>query len=280
MIFNIITIFPEMIADALKWGVLGQACQKGLITCNIINLRDFSEGAHKQIDDKPYGGGEGMLMMAEPLEKALKACGHHASSSKHCNGTPATRTSSSAEAKKAVVYPSPQGVPWLQADARHWAGVYTELTFICGRYGGVDQRILHHFVDHEISVGEFVVSGGEWPALLMIDSISRHFKGVLGHPLSLQRDSLQNYLLEAPQFTKPRQWQKWSVLEVFLNGDHKKIERTRFLLSLLITQKKRPDLYQKYRAICDKGVIKKDEAEAQSFLSSLSNLNKEVLGLS
>ncbi|MBE8162594.1 MAG: tRNA (guanosine(37)-N1)-methyltransferase TrmD [Bdellovibrionaceae bacterium] len=238
MKFNIISIFPEMIEQALSCGVVGRGVKNNTLSVNIVNLRDFATDKYQSVDDKPYGGGDGMLLKPEPMAKALASLG--------------IKNTSTSNAEKPrshkVVYLSPQGEKWTHNKAQDWAKNCQEVTLLCGRYGGLDQRILDLYVDEEVSVGDYVLSGGELPALTLVDSISRFIPGVLGHEDSARKDSFSEYLLEAPQFTRPAVFQSLQVPEVLMSGNHKDIEKYKKDLSISVTQQKRPDLYESYLA--------------------------------
>lgn len=241
MKFNVISIFPEMIEQALSCGVVGRGVKNKKLEVKTINLRDFAEDKYKTVDDKPYGGGDGMLLKPEPMAKALESLGIKSKDRLMGN-------LQKLESHK-VVYLSPQGSLWTDGKARTWAKDCQEVTLLCGRYGGLDQRIVDLYVDEEISIGDYVLSGGELPALTLIDSISRFIPGVLGHEDSANEDSFSNSLLEAPQFTRPSVFQSLQVPEVLINGDHKKIDKYKKDLSISVTQSKRPDLYEQYLAL-------------------------------
>jgi len=222
MNFQIITIFPSLIKDMLSYGIIGKALKSNLININTWNPRDFSEDASKRIDDKPYGGGPGMVMKAQPLIKAiLHAQQHHDSSF--------------------VVYMSPRGSNFNQNKAKEFSKK-KNLILVCGRYEGIDQRVLDKKVDEECSVGDFVVTGGEIPALLVTEAVSRFIPGVLGDSQSVDDDSFSQGLLEYPQFTRPEKDESGEVPEVLLSGDHEKIAKWRLKKSILKTYKNRPDL--------------------------------------
>tara|TARA_Y100000817_G_C16838136_1_gene536737 strand:+ start:766 stop:1581 length:816 start_codon:yes stop_codon:yes gene_type:complete len=224
MKFNFITLFPDFISPFLEEGVLGRAHKKNIIESKIVNPRDFTEDVHKTVDDKPYGGGDGMVMLSEPLERALVSI------------TPL---------KHKVVYLSPQGSLWDNHKAQKWSESETQITFICGRYAGIDQRFINEYVDEEISIGNYVLSGGEVPAIVVADSMARFLPGVLGNHNSAFEESLQNNdLLEAPQFTRPDTVGDQVVPSVYRSGHHKKIQQAKEALAWVVTMKKRPELIQ------------------------------------
>lgn len=221
MKFHFISVMPGLIEEGLKFGVIGSAFKKGICNYQITNPRDFTKDLHQTVDDRPFGGGDGMLMMAEPLDQALQ----------------------SLETSGPVYYLSPQGKVFDDSMARELAGE-NELTFICGRYGGVDQRFLNKNQIKEVSIGDFVLSGGELASLVMVDAIVRHKPGVLGHSASANEDSFAKGLLELPYFTRPQEWQDKRIPAILLSGDHKKINAFKEHMSLVTTLLKRPDLLQ------------------------------------
>jgi tRNA (guanine37-N1)-methyltransferase len=221
MIFDILTIFPQLPSSVLAEGILGKAVKEGKVTVRIINLRDYTTDKHQVTDDRPYGGGEGMVMKPEPIYRAIQAM-------------------KAEDAGTRVVLLSPQGRLYTQAVAREMS-TYNHLFIICGRYEGIDERILH-FVDDEISIGDYVLSGGELAALVLIESTTRLLPGVLGSPDSAARDSFMDGLLKYPQFTRPQVWQELEVPSVLLSGDHEKIALCRRKEALKQTLLKRPDM--------------------------------------
>lgn len=223
MKFRILTILPDLVTAALKEGVVGQSVQNGELQLEIVNPRDFTEDKYHRIDDRPFGGGDGMVMMIDPLVRALKSL---------------------ADKNGPVVYMSPQGRKWNDNLARSWAKEYSEITLICGRYAGVDQRFINRYVDAEISVGDYVLSGGELAALVVMDTLARHLPGVLGNPLSSERDSFHDGLLEGPSFTRPNQHDLGDVPEFLMSGNHQNIALLRTAISQALTRLRRPDLIQ------------------------------------
>ncbi len=221
---NVLTLFPKLVSDAIAWGVVGQSLKHNILSVRVADLREFTQDPHRTVDDRPYGGGDGMIMLAEPLALAMKSLGDEAG---------------------VRVFLSPQGERWSDKLAREFARDLenSNLTLVCGRYGGVDQRFLNSFVDRQISVGDFILSGGEFAALSVIDSIARLLPGVLGNEKSQSQDSFANGLLEAPQFTRPEEIFDQAVPEVLRSGDHQKIFEFREALSLAVTRERRPDLF-------------------------------------
>lgn len=223
MKFAAVTIFPEMFEAVTRFGISRRAFENGIATLNSINPRDFATNQYKTIDDRPFGGGPGMVMMPEPLEKAIDAA----------------RQSVGAGCK--VVYLSPQGKPLTDALVRELAG-QPSLVLLCGRYEGVDERVIERQVDLEISMGDFVVSGGELPAMMLVDAILRTLPGVLNDAQSAEEDSFAAGLLDCPHYTRPEHYEGMSVPEVLLSGNHEKIRVWRLTESLKRTRERRPDL--------------------------------------
>lgn len=224
MKFNILTLFPGLIFPFLDEGVLGRSIKKGVLNVNVIDIRSFARGKHKVTDDRPFGGGSGMVMKPGPIYRALKSIDMDSGST--------------------VILLSPQGVKFDQPMAWKLAE-YDQITLICGRYEGVDERIISNQVDMELSVGDYVLSGGELGALMVFDAVSRLVPGVLGCDYSNKEDSFEDGLLEHPQYTRPRIFNDEEVPEVLLSGDHEKIRRWRREQALKRTLSKRPDLLKK-----------------------------------
>ncbi|MGI6372813.1 MAG: tRNA (guanosine(37)-N1)-methyltransferase TrmD [Caldicoprobacterales bacterium] len=224
MRIDILTLFPEMFEPILGTSILGRAREKGILTINPINIREFAKNKHRQTDDYPYGGGPGMVMSPQPLFDAF----YHV-----LDGSP--------DAK--VIYFTPQGKTLNQEMAKEYAR-QSHLVLLCGHYEGVDQRVIDRFVDEEISIGDYVLTGGELPSMVFIDCVSRLIPGVLGSDLSAQDESFSNGLLEYPHYTRPQTYEGMSVPEVLLSGHHEKIDRWRKKESLRNTLIKRPDLLE------------------------------------
>ena len=220
MNINIITLFPE-IFEALNYGLLGQAIEREDIKINIFNLREHQINKHGQVDDKPYGGGQGMVLMAEPLEKSL-------------NDVPTNVLGR-------VINLSPQGSLLNHQKAKELSSL-SSISIISGRYEGIDERFISQYVDEEISIGDFVLSGGEYAALSLIDSLSRFIPGVIGNKISVEQDSLSQGILKGPVFTRPENFNSELVPEVLLSGDHKKIQEWKDNQALERTLKRRPEL--------------------------------------
>ncbi|MCF6767071.1 tRNA (guanosine(37)-N1)-methyltransferase TrmD [Thiotrichales bacterium 19S11-10] len=228
MKFGIISIFPEIIQAALSYGIISRALDKKLVTCDYFNPRDFAEDNYKTIDDRPFGGGPGMVMLYEPIIKAIQAA-------KEVVGQDAV-----------VVYLSPQGELLEQARLNQFAGDQLSIIFLCGRYEGIDQRIIDEYVDYEISIGDYVLSGGELACAVMLDGMLRLLPKVLNKALSYQEDSFFDGLLDCPHYTRPRVLSSGSkVPDVLLNGNHAEIERWRDMMRLGKTYKVRPELIER-----------------------------------
>jgi len=224
--FDVLTIFPELIESVLSESIIGRARKNKLIEVNAINIRDFSINKHKKVDDYPYGGGNGMVMMAQPIYDAYHSI------------------SDSLDYKPHVIYLSPQGTVLTQRKAEQLKQS-KHLMLLCGHYEGIDERILDEIVDEEISIGDYVLTGGELPAMVLVDCISRLIPGVLSSEDSYSDESLYNGLLEYPQYTRPSVFNGRNVPEILLSGHHSKIQVWRRRQSLKRTYRKRPDLINK-----------------------------------
>lgn len=224
MNFNVITLFPEALEDMLSFGVIGRAIKDKRIKITFFNPRDWSENKHRRVDDRPFGGGAGMLMMYDPLYRTLMAIKDQ-------------------DADTRVIYLSPQGRPLKQPVCNQLATV-NSITLLCGRYEGVDQRFIDEHVDQELSLGDYVISGGELAAAVLIDAVSRQIPGVLGDETSAQDDSFMTGHLGYPQFTRSEILGQSGVPEVLLSGDHKKIAAWRVAQALERTKQRRPDLME------------------------------------
>ena len=219
----IVSLFPEMFSAVSEHGVTGRAVDQGKVVLNHINPRSFTTDRHRTVDDRPYGGGPGMLMKIDPLQQAISAA----------------RASLNGEPK--VVYLSPQGRQLDHSKTVELAAL-DSLVLVAGRYEGVDERLIQSAVDEEISIGDYVLSGGELPAMVLIDAITRQLPGVLGHELSAQEDSYADGLLDCPHYTRPEVFEGREVPEVLLSGDHERIRRWRLKQALGRTLERRPDL--------------------------------------
>ncbi len=225
MQFGIVTLFPD-IFDVLNYGVVGRALERELLTVTQFNPRDYSIDKHHHVDDRPYGGGPGMVMLAEPLAAAI------------------TAAKQAMRPNTKVVYLSPQGKPFTQAVART-AQEQASVILVCGRYEGIDERIVTDYIDEEWSIGDYVLSGGEFAALVVIDTISRLIPGVLGHADSAAEDSFAAGLLDCPHYTRPEVFNGQAVPPVLLSGNHAEIARWRMQQSLTRTWQRRPELLEK-----------------------------------
>ena len=218
MKLSIITLFPEVFHPILNSSILKRAQEKGLVNFKLINLRDFGEGKHQQVDDRPYGGGAGMVLRADILTKAVHKVRSHK-----------------------IILMSASGKPYKQTKAREFSKL-KHLIIVCGHYEGIDQRFIDKYVDEEISIGDYVLTGGEVPAMVIIDSISRLIPGVLQKPEAIINESFSEGLLEYPQYTRPEEFEGEKVPEVLLSGNHAEIKKWRSQKSLEKTKKIRPDL--------------------------------------
>lgn len=258
MKFQALTLFPEMISRALEHGVTGQALREGRFELSVVNLRDYAVGVHQAVDDRPFGGGDGMVMSAEVAGRALDSLGLSIGDSKDSGP---------------LIYPSARGEPMTDALARQWAQE-SKLTFFCGRYGGVDQRLVEAHRMREVALGDYVLSGGEIPALAMIDAVARHLPGVLGNAASPENESFATGLLEEPQFTRPREWCGLSVPAILLSGDHAKVAQWKLDLALLATASARPDLIGPW---CARMGLKPARQAIERALKRLSEVSADEL---
>jgi tRNA (guanine37-N1)-methyltransferase len=240
--FDVLSIFPEMFASPLNFSLLKKAQEKGLLNVCLHDIRNWADDKHKMTDDAPYGGGCGMVMKVEPVEKALAAI-------------------KSPENDSLVVLMTPQGETFDQKIAAKLAEK-KQIIIICGRYEGVDERIREHLVDREISIGDYILTGGELAALVLIDAVSRLIPDVLGNPESTLGESFSHNLLEYPQYTRPAEYKGWAVPEVLLSGNHAQIELWHKRESLKRTYQRRPDLLKKIKISAeDKKNLEKIKSE-------------------
>jgi tRNA (guanine37-N1)-methyltransferase len=244
MRFDVLTLFPELFSSFLKETILGRAVKAGLVDIHLVNIRSFARGRHLVADDRPFGGGEGMVMKPGPISRALESIDR-------------------IKDRSLVLLLTPQGRPFDQPLA--WKLSRTEqIILICGRYEGVDERIRTNYVDLELSIGDYVLSGGETAAMVLIDAVSRLVPGVLGGERSAQEDSFEEGLLEYPQYTRPRVFNNQEVPEVLLSGDHEKIRVWRRTESLKRTLERRPDLLEKAKLTEeDRRILAKLKAKSQ-----------------
>ncbi len=227
MNFHVLTLFPDMIINGLNESITGRAIKNGIISVNAVDIREYSQNKHKKVDDYPYGGGAGMVMQAQPIYDAY-----------------ADLTKKNGIVNPRVIYVTPQGHTFNQGMAKEFAKE-DNLIFLCGHYEGVDERVLEEIVTDYVSIGDYVLTGGELPAMVMIDTISRLVKGVLNNEESAQTETFSNNLLEYPQYTRPEEFRGKKVPEVLLSGHHGNIEKWRLEKSLERTRKYRPDLLEK-----------------------------------
>ena len=228
MNFHIMTLFPEMFPPIMNASILGRSVEQGVIAWEVENIRDYTKDPHKRVDDYPFGGGAGMVMQAEPIYACFQTV------KERCQGS-APR----------VIYLTPQGRVFDQEMARELSKE-KDLVFLCGHYEGVDERVLEEIVTDPVSVGDYVLTGGELPAMVMMDAISRMIPGVLGNQESKEEESFSEGLLEYPQYTRPREFLGKAVPEVLLSGHHEKIQAWRREQSIQRTREFRPDLYEKW----------------------------------
>ena len=223
MKFHFLTIFPEYFG-VLDYGIIGRAAREGRFSVNVVNIRDYSTDKHHKTDDYPYGGGAGMVMTPDPIVRATEAA--------------------DPDHKALRIYMSPKGEPFKQSMAKELAA-YDELLFMCGGYEGVDERAIELTVDREISIGDYVLTGGELPALVVMNAVARYIDGVLGSSESTVEESFSSGLLEYPQYTRPQVYRGLSVPDVLVSGNHAEVDAWRARKSLEITKARRPDLLDK-----------------------------------
>ena len=232
MNFYVMTLFPEMVMGGLNNSIIKRAMENDLIRIEAVNIRDYTLDKHKKVDDYPFGGGAGMLMQAQPVWDCYQSI-----------------LSGIKSEKPRILYMSPQGKTFNQEMARELSKE-EDLIFLCGHYEGIDQRVLDRIGVEEVSIGDYVLTGGEFPAMVMIDTISRLVPGVLNNDTSTDEESFSDSnLLEYPQYTRPEEWDGMKVPEVLLSGHHKNIEKWRLEKAIENTKLKRPDLYEKYKGL-------------------------------
>ena len=241
MKINILTIFPEMFAP-LKMSMLGRAAENGILEFDITDIRDYTTDKHNRVDDTPYGGGAGMVMQVQPVMDAYDAKGYGGR----------------------VIYMSPRGSVLSEDLARDLAAE-DEITIICGHYEGIDQRVLDRLGAEEVSIGDYVLTGGELPAMVLIDTVARFIDGVLAGEDSVNDESIYSGLLEYPQYTKPREYDGDEVPEILLSGNHGEIDLWRWEQSLKLTKERRPDLFEKYLK-SEPDLSKKEKAILEKYI--------------
>lgn len=227
MRIDMITLFPEMFAGPFGDSIIKRAIEKGILDIHFTNFRDFAFDKHRQVDDSPFGGGSGMVLKPEPLFRAVRH----------------VKESTAEVGSRRTLLMDPSGVPFSQKKAKELAQ-YEQLIFICGHYEGFDGRVTEHLADEAISIGDYVLTGGELPAMVIVDAVSRMLSGVLGSEESALTDSFYDGLLEFPQYTRPREFEGMQVPEILFSGDHGKIRIWRRQQSLRITMEQRPDLLE------------------------------------
>lgn len=235
MNFHILTLFPEMIEQGLNTSIIGRAKEKGLLSIKAVNIRDYAFNKHQSVDDYPYGGGAGMLMQAEPIFQCYRAV---------CEKAGIDLDDPGLIKRPKVIYLSPQGKTFTQKAAEEFAKE-DELILLCGHYEGIDERVLEEIVTDYVSIGDYVLTGGELPAMVMVDAIARLVPGVLHNDVSAEFESFQDNLLEYPQYSRPEVWHEKQVPSVLLSGHHANIEKWRREQSIIRTAKNRPDLLEK-----------------------------------
>ena len=222
MRISVVTLFPEFFVGPLSVSIVGRAIDAGLVEMDLVDLREHGLGPHRQVDDAPFGGGAGMVMMIEPLDAAL---------------APLEQTHR--------VLMTPGGEPLSQAHLDRWA-MLEHVTLVCGRFEGVDERAAEHLIDEEVSLGDFVLAGGEAAALAIIEGVARLVPGVVGNPESTENESFRGGLLEEPQYTRPSEYRGWTVPEVLLSGDHGRVDEWRLQQRTERTRERRPDLFEQF----------------------------------
>ncbi len=229
MRFEVLTLFPDLIRDAFGWGMTGRAAADGLLALDTVNIRDYPTNSYGSIDDEPYGGGAGMLMMCEPVYRAYEEA------LRRLQRTGGVR----------VICMDPRGEVFTEAKARELSGE-SELIFLCGHYEGIDERVLQEIVTDPLSIGDYVLTGGELPALVVMDAVARLIPGVLHNEASAEDESFDHGLLEYPQYTRPAEWHGKKVPEILMSGDHKKVLQYREREARRRTKERRPELYEEY----------------------------------
>ena len=232
MRFDIMTLFPDLVETVLGESIIGRAQKSGACTVNTFNIRDYSEDKHRRVDDTPYGGGMGMLMAAPPIYNCYRAVLER-------------QVAEGYDGRRRVIYLSPTGRVLTQSVARELAEGYDNLILLCGHYEGVDRRIVDEIVDEELSIGDYVLTGGEIPACILVDCVARLTEGVLSDAECYENESHSSGILEYPQYTRPVEFHGARVPDVLLSGDHAKIEAWRYDAAMELTRRNRPDLLEK-----------------------------------
>lgn len=229
MRFDLLTIFPEYFAGPFDFGIIRRARKQGLVEVKIHDLRSFTSDKHHVVDDRPFGGGDGMVLKPEPIFEAVESL-------------LAEDTAADDQKRTAVVLLSPQGKRFQQADAEKFAQECSRMILLCGRYEGVDERVIEHLVTDEVSIGDYVLTGGEIPAMVVVDAVTRLLPNVLGSETSAVHDSFNDSLLDYPHYTRPAEFRGWQVPEVLISGHHGEVAKWRRRAALLKTLQRRPDL--------------------------------------
>jgi tRNA (guanine37-N1)-methyltransferase len=251
MRFDIMTLFPDMVRTVLEESILGRAARAGCISVHTHHIRAYSEDKHRRVDDTPYGGGMGMLMAPPPIWNCYQDVIRQLDEAQ-------------VPSRRRVIYLSPAGAVLTQERAAELARDYDQLTLLCGHYEGVDRRIIDEIVDEEISIGDYVLTGGELPACVLVDCVARLIPGVLADAACYEQESIASGLLEYPQYTRPYEWHGMSVPEILISGDHAKIDAWRLEQAMELTRERRPDLYEAYVAAHPPKPEKKKRARSQS----------------
>ena len=258
MNFHVLTLFPEMVMQGLHTSILGRAVSKGYMTIEAVNIRDYTNDKHGKVDDYTYGGGAGMLMQAQPVYDAYRAVADAIANRKAVEAEPAAAESAEGiqernggsgcaqDRQPRVVYLTPQGRTFHQKMAEEFAKE-EDLIFLCGHYEGIDERVIEEIVTDPVSIGDYVLTGGELPAMVMIDAIARLVPGGLHNDESAVSESFYHDLLEYPQYSRPEIWHEKKVPEILLSGNHAKVDEWRLAQSIERTKKLRPDLYEKWK---------------------------------
>lgn len=236
--FHILTLFPDMVIQGLGESIIGRAIQSGSISVEALNIRDYTLDKHKKVDDYPYGGGAGMLMQAQPVYDAYLEAERRIQERKLKQSRPDKR-------RTRVIYMTPQGRVFNQAMAKDYAEE-EDLIILCGHYEGIDERVLETIVTDCVSIGDYVLTGGELPAMVLIDAVARMVPGVLSNEESGETESFSGGLLEYPQYTRPEIWNEKRVPPILLSGDHAKVDAWRFEQAKARTRERRPDLFELY----------------------------------
>ena len=261
--FHVLTLFPDMVRQGLSVSVTGRAFEKGVISLNTVNIRDYTLSRHRKVDDYPYGGGAGMLMQAQPVYDAFRAVADDINAMGR-------------DGEKArVIFVTPQGQSFHQAMAKELAKE-KDLIFLCGHYEGIDERVLEEIVTDYVSIGDYVLTGGELAAMVLIDAISRLVPGVLSNETSAEFESFHENLLEYPQYSRPEVWRDKRVPEILLSGNHEKVEEWRLNQSLERTRRLRPELYEKWAAENQVYFIRKAKREERARRKALKNQRKNA----